>query len=44
MHCNCAMTSPSVTSPIVDEGTDVDEAERHGADREGGFAESDCLD
>ena len=33
------MTSASVTSPIVEEGADVD-----GAEREGGSAESDCLD
>ena len=44
MHCNCAMTSPSVTSPIAGEGADVDGAERDGAEREGGIAESDCLD
>ena len=44
MHCSCAMTSPSVTSPIAGEGADVDGAERDGAEREGGIAESDCLD
>ena len=33
------MMSPSVTSPIAKEGADVD-----GAEREGGSAESDCLD
>ena len=33
------MMSPSVTSPIEEEGADVD-----GAKREGGAAESDCLD
>ena len=33
------MMSPSVTLPIEEEGTDVD-----GAEREGGVAESDCLD
>ena len=44
MHCSCAMTSPSVTSPIAGEGADVDGVERDGAEREGGIAESDCLD
>ena len=39
MRCSYAMTSASVTSPIVEEGADVD-----GAEREGGSAESDCLD
>ena len=38
------MTSPSVTSPIAEEGADVDEAERGGPEREGGTIESDCLD
>ena len=39
MRCSCAMMSPSVTSPIEEEGVDVD-----GAEREGGATESDCLD
>ena len=38
------MMSPSITSPIEEEGADVDEAERDGTKREGGAAESDCLD
>ena len=33
------MMSPSVTSPIAEEGADVD-----GAEREGGLVASDCLD
>ena len=33
------MTSPSVTSPIVEEGANVD-----GDEREGRSTESDCLD
>ena len=33
------MTSRSITSPIAEEGVDVD-----GAEREGGAVESDCLD
>ena len=38
------MMSPSVTSPIAEEGADVDGVERDGTEREGGSAESDCLD
>ena len=37
------MMSPKVTSP-EEEGTDVDEAEWDGAEREEGAAESDCRD
>ena len=44
MRCSCAMMSPSITSPIEEEGADVDEAERDGAEREEGAVESDCLD
>ena len=44
MRCSCAMMSPSVISPIEDEGADVDRVERDGAEREGKVAESDCLD
>ena len=44
MHCSCAMMSPSITSPITEEGADVDGAERNGAEWEGGLAASDCLD
>ena len=39
MHYSYAMTSPSVTSPIAEEGADVD-----GAEREGEAAKFDCLD
>ena len=39
MRYSCAMMSPSVTSPIAEEGANVD-----GVEREGGDAESDCLD
>ena len=38
------MMSLSITSPIEEEGADVDGAERDGAEREGGVAEFDCLD
>ena len=44
MRCNCDMMSPSITSPIEEEGADVDEAEQDGAKRKGGAVESDCLD
>ena len=44
MRCSCAMMSPSVISPIEEEGADVDGAERDGVEWEGGAAESDCLD
>ena len=37
------MMSPSVTSPIKDEGADVDGAEQNGAKWEEGAAKSDCL-
>ena len=43
MRCSCAMMSPSVTSPIKDEGADVDGAEQDGAKWEGGAAKSDYL-
>ena len=40
------MMSPSDTSLIEKEGADVDvdEANRNGAEREGGAANPDCLD
>ena len=38
------MMSPSVTSPIAEEGADVDGAKRDGVEREGGSAESNYLD
>ena len=38
------MMSPSDTSLVEDEGMDVDEAERDGAEREGGAAESVYCD
>ena len=38
------MMSPSVISPIEEEGADVDGVERDGVEWEGGAAESDCLD
>ena len=44
MHCSCAMMSPSDTSLVEEEGTDVDGTERDGAEQEGGVAESDCCD
>ena len=44
MRCSCAMMSPSVTLPIVEEEADMDGVERDGAEREGGSAESNCLD
>ena len=43
MHCSYAMTSPSVTLPIAEEGADVDGVEQDGAKREGGAVEYDCL-
>ena len=36
--------SPSVTSPIKEQGTDVDGAKRDGVEWEGGAAESDYFD
>ena len=44
MFYSYAMSSSSVTSPIAEEGADVDGAERDGAEREGGAVESNCLD
>ena len=49
MRCSYAITSSSVTSPIVEEEADVggverDGAERDEAEREGGAVESNCLD
>ena len=44
MFYSYAMSSSSVTSPIAEEGADVDGAERDGVEREGRDAESDCLD
>ena len=44
MRCSCAMTSFRVTSPEVEEGANVDGAERDRAKREGGAAESDYRD
>ena len=44
MHYNCTMMSPSDTSLVEEEGTDVDGADQDGAEREGGAAESDCCD
>ena len=44
MRCSCAMTSSSITSPIAEEGADVDRADRGGAEREGGAAKSDYHD
>ena len=38
------MTSPTNSSPEEEEGADVDEAERDGAEREEGAVEFDCLD
>ena len=37
------MMSLRVTSPTEDEGVDVDRADRDGAERVGGGADSDCL-
>ena len=39
MHCSCAMTSPKDTSS-EEEGADVDEVDRYGAEQEEGAAES----
>ena len=36
--------SPRVTSPIEEEGADVDGVDRDGAEREGGATDPDCLD
>ena len=38
------MMSLSITSPIAEEGADVDGVELDEAEREGGAVESDCLD
>ena len=38
------MMSPKVTSLKEEEGADVDEAERDGAEREGGATKFDCRD
>ena len=38
------MMSPRVTSPMENEGADVDGADRNRAEREGGAVESDCRD
>ena len=43
MRCSCAMMSLSITSPIAEEGADVDGVELDEAEREGGAAESDYL-
>ena len=39
MRCSCTMMSPNVTSPIEEEGANVD-----GAEWKGGATESDFLD
>ena len=44
MRCSCTMMSPSDTSLLEEEGTDMDGAERDGVEWEGGAAESDCCD
>ena len=44
MRCSYAMTSPSITSPIEEEGADVGRAKQDGAEWKGGATESDCLD
>ena len=44
MHCNYAIISPRDTSLEEEGGVDVDGAERDGAKREEGAAESDCRD
>ena len=38
------MMFPRVTSPIKEEGADVDGADRDGTKQEGGAANLDCLD
>ena len=38
------MISPRVTSPVEEEGVDVDGANQDGAERVGGVANPDCLD
>ena len=38
------MMSLRVTSLVEKEGTDVDEADRDGIEREGGAADPNCLD
>ena len=43
MRWSCTMMSLRVTSPTEDEGVDVDRADRDGAERVGGGADSDCL-
>ena len=44
MRCSYAMMSLSDTSLVEEEGVDVDEADRDGAEREGGAAKFDCRD
>ena len=38
------MMSPSITSPMEEEGADVDRAKRDGTEQERGAVESDYLD
>ena len=44
MRCSCAMMSPRVTSPVEEEGVDVNGPEQDGAERKGGVVESNYRD
>ena len=44
MHLSYAMMSPSETSLVEEEGTNVDGVDRDGVKREGGAVEFDCRD